>query len=277
MFLALSYWRDRVARDADESTQFVLPFTSLVKLARAVPHATADLPRLLHPVPLYVRANARQLVDVVHAAAEFEGETDDLPAVVDAVILQKTPATVETPGETTVAETKTTPAVPVTQAAPSALTQLVEEGAAQLRPAFHRRRDGSLSRSGLFCIRCAGGAVAAAVAGDAADRCGDGGSCAGSGGVAGPERNAAGPGDGERTDGGGERGGGGEGGEGGEEPGDAARGVPLAAGGVRAKTDIGVHGGSDDAATTRGDAGGGGDAGRAEDRPEVECGAGEKR
>ena len=83
VFLSLFYWRDLIAREADESVQFVLPFASLVKLAKSMPRATADFPRLLHPVPLFVRQYGKEIIELIHQAGEYKGENDGLRVIVE--------------------------------------------------------------------------------------------------------------------------------------------------------------------------------------------------
>lgn len=80
VFLILFYWRDQQARlyhivcvssyRLDESGQFILPIASLIKLAQMLPKSTADLPRLLHPVPPEVRRNSHVLIELIKKGCE---------------------------------------------------------------------------------------------------------------------------------------------------------------------------------------------------------------
>lgn len=89
VFLSLFIWRDFVAREVDESHQFILPFSSLVKLAKSIPHATADLPRLLHPIPVHVRSRGREVIEIIQQACEYSGSPDGLRGLVEKVIFKK--------------------------------------------------------------------------------------------------------------------------------------------------------------------------------------------
>ena len=81
--MSLFLWRDAIARETDESPQFILPFASLTKLAKSIPHTTADLPRLLHPVPVYIRSRAREVIDLIQQASEYTGSIDGLVKLVE--------------------------------------------------------------------------------------------------------------------------------------------------------------------------------------------------
>ena len=90
VFVSLFLWRDTIAREADESPQYILPFVSLTKLAKSVPHTTADLPRLLHPVPVYVRSRAREVIDLIQQASEYSGSLEGLCDLVEEARVPKT-------------------------------------------------------------------------------------------------------------------------------------------------------------------------------------------
>lgn len=49
----------------DESGQFILPMASLIRLAQMLPKSSADLPRLVHPVPPEVRRNSKVLIELI--------------------------------------------------------------------------------------------------------------------------------------------------------------------------------------------------------------------
>ncbi|KAH9933267.1 ribonuclease H-like domain-containing protein [Amylocystis lapponica] len=69
VFRAVHAWRDRVAREEDESTRYVLPNHHLFALAERPPADVAALLAALHPVPPVVRRRAKELLDAVRAAA----------------------------------------------------------------------------------------------------------------------------------------------------------------------------------------------------------------
>ncbi|KAK8794410.1 hypothetical protein JH06_1619 [Blastocystis sp. subtype 4] len=133
VFVSLFLWRDTIAREADESPQYILPFVSLTKLAKSVPHTTADLPRLLHPVPVYVRSRAREVIDLIQQASEYSGSLEGLCDLVEEARVPKTEKEEE---EEEVKEVKQKP-VQVWNNTPSQLTVLVKDGAVSLQSVYH--------------------------------------------------------------------------------------------------------------------------------------------
>jgi exosome complex exonuclease RRP6 len=65
---AVHAWRDKVAREEDESTRFVLPNHYLLQLAEQPPADMAALMRVFHPVPPVVRVRAKEIMDVIREA-----------------------------------------------------------------------------------------------------------------------------------------------------------------------------------------------------------------
>ncbi|CCM05603.1 uncharacterized protein FIBRA_07831 [Fibroporia radiculosa] len=61
-------WRDRIAREEDESTRYVLPNHYLFVLAERPPADMAALLSLLHPVPPVIRRRSKELLDAIRAA-----------------------------------------------------------------------------------------------------------------------------------------------------------------------------------------------------------------
>eukprot|EP00946_MAST-07B_sp_MAST-7B-sp1_P003722 g3722.t1 len=67
VFAALYDWRDRVAREEDESTGYVLPNRMLAKLSTLMPSSASGLSQCLNPVPELVR---RHTTDILHIISE---------------------------------------------------------------------------------------------------------------------------------------------------------------------------------------------------------------
>ena len=105
VFALLFFWRDALAREfrrgngvtrrLDESPQFVLPQLSLSKLAHSLPRTTAELFRLLQPVPAVIRSHAREVVELVQRG--LAGVSLEEGAVREAVRAVRFPA--EPPAE----------------------------------------------------------------------------------------------------------------------------------------------------------------------------------
>ena len=51
VFAALYDWRDRVGREEDESTGYVLPNKMLLSLSRAMPQSINGMSSCIHPIP----------------------------------------------------------------------------------------------------------------------------------------------------------------------------------------------------------------------------------
>ncbi|KAG7402051.1 Exosome component 10 [Phytophthora boehmeriae] len=65
VLVALYMWRDRVARQEDESVAYVLPNHVLMKLTKHLPVRSDELFRSCHPVPLLVRKHAHQITTMI--------------------------------------------------------------------------------------------------------------------------------------------------------------------------------------------------------------------
>ncbi|KAH9922677.1 uncharacterized protein B0H18DRAFT_1017430 [Fomitopsis serialis] len=73
-------WRDRVAREEDESTRYVLPNHYLFVLAEKPPPDMAALLSVFHPVPPVVRRRAKELLDAIRDAVKGAAKTATAPA-----------------------------------------------------------------------------------------------------------------------------------------------------------------------------------------------------
>lgn len=68
VFRAVHQWRDRVARENDDSVNFVMPRHVLFAIAKAMPMDMASLLGVSHPISQPVRTKASELLDVIHKA-----------------------------------------------------------------------------------------------------------------------------------------------------------------------------------------------------------------
>lgn len=150
VFALLFFWRDALAREfrrgngvtrrLDESPQFVLPQLSLSKLAHSLPRTTAELFRLLQPVPAVIRSHAREVVELVQRG--LAGVSLEEGAVREAVRAVRFPA--EPPAEPKTKESRGEEPAPAKSARKMAaeknrLDEMAKQGAAQLQAEFHRR------------------------------------------------------------------------------------------------------------------------------------------
>jgi len=74
-FKALFAWRDTVARDEDESTNYVLPNHMLVKMAQALPTESPDVLACCDPVPPLVRMKAMDLALLLYEIVNDRSNT----------------------------------------------------------------------------------------------------------------------------------------------------------------------------------------------------------
>ncbi|EEY64044.1 exosome complex exonuclease RRP6-like protein [Phytophthora infestans T30-4] len=87
VIVALYLWRDRVARQEDESVAYVMPNHVLMKLTKHLPVRSDDLFRVCHPVPLLIRKHALQITKMIVAektklaAEETKTRPEPQPAV----------------------------------------------------------------------------------------------------------------------------------------------------------------------------------------------------
>lgn len=67
VIVALYMWRDRIARQEDESVAYVMPNHVLMKLTKHLPVRSDELFRACHPVPLLIRKHALQITNLISA------------------------------------------------------------------------------------------------------------------------------------------------------------------------------------------------------------------
>ena len=60
-------WRDKTAREHDESLQYVLPQRMLIRVAMEIPRSTAELERCCNPCPALVKSKVLQVLAAVEA------------------------------------------------------------------------------------------------------------------------------------------------------------------------------------------------------------------
>ncbi|KAI9850992.1 MAG: exosome nuclease subunit [Thelocarpon superellum] len=70
VFKAVHQWRDTVARQNDDSLNYVMPRPVLFSIARMMPSDTATLLSIAHPVSQPMRAKASELLGVINRAKE---------------------------------------------------------------------------------------------------------------------------------------------------------------------------------------------------------------
>ena len=70
VFRRVHEWRDRVAREEDESTRWVLPNHQIFTLAGGRPTSVKSLMMVLQPMTALVRERGEELVDVIRKAVE---------------------------------------------------------------------------------------------------------------------------------------------------------------------------------------------------------------
>ncbi|KAK1947233.1 Exosome component 10 [Phytophthora citrophthora] len=65
VIVELYLWRDRLARQEDESVAYVMPNHVLMKLTKHLPVRSDELFRACHPVPLHIRKHALQITKLI--------------------------------------------------------------------------------------------------------------------------------------------------------------------------------------------------------------------
>ncbi|KAE9407816.1 hypothetical protein BT96DRAFT_954400 [Gymnopus androsaceus JB14] len=86
IYRTIHSWRDRVAREEDESTRYVLPNHYIFQLAEQPPADMAAMLRIFNFVPPVLRRRAKELLDVIreavrkHLSSEQEKPPPDVPA-----------------------------------------------------------------------------------------------------------------------------------------------------------------------------------------------------
>ncbi|RDX45737.1 hypothetical protein OH76DRAFT_1407731 [Lentinus brumalis] len=114
VYLAVHAWRDRVAREEDESTRYVLPNHYLFSLAERTPADMAALLSVFHPVPPVIRRRAKELLDAIRdAVKQALGAPGAASASVTDARVEEAPAAMAVDAPETVAEVvEVTPAQP---------------------------------------------------------------------------------------------------------------------------------------------------------------------
>ncbi len=84
VFFALTEWRDRVARVADESSHVIMPRRVLAKLAQSPPVSVPDLLQKCRPVTPSIRAHAKHVVDICQQSVAGSYDVPWLNPVLDA-------------------------------------------------------------------------------------------------------------------------------------------------------------------------------------------------
>ncbi|PCH40326.1 hypothetical protein WOLCODRAFT_162269 [Wolfiporia cocos MD-104 SS10] len=79
-------WRDRVAREEDESTRYVLPDHYLFVLAERPPADMAALLSIFRPVPQVIRRRSKELFDAIQDAIKQERGKSDSHPTADVII-----------------------------------------------------------------------------------------------------------------------------------------------------------------------------------------------
>jgi exosome complex exonuclease RRP6 len=83
VFQAIHAWRDRTARQEDESTRFVLPNHYMFQIAEQPPADMAALMSVFHPVPHVIRVRAKEFLDTIRGAVKQAlgpAPSEDAPA-----------------------------------------------------------------------------------------------------------------------------------------------------------------------------------------------------
>src|SRR5947207_10927063 len=65
VFKRVHQWRDQIAREEDESVNYVLPNRSLINLAASLPHNMQSVVAACHPVPPLVQVHAKDIAYIV--------------------------------------------------------------------------------------------------------------------------------------------------------------------------------------------------------------------
>ncbi|KAI0030263.1 ribonuclease H-like domain-containing protein [Vararia minispora EC-137] len=103
VYMAVHAWRDRVAREEDESTRYVLSNHHLFALAERPPPDMAGLLATFHTLPAVVRRRAGEMLDVIRTAVKRGLAAQ--PTVTPAPAAVSMPQTGKTPVQATSSET----------------------------------------------------------------------------------------------------------------------------------------------------------------------------
>lgn len=103
IFAAVYYWRDRTAREEDESVRYVLPDKMLFNIAKSIPKDTNQLLICCTPTPPLLRVHASDVVLLIQDA--LESNPTALPKYEPFSLSSHTCRTTEKPTEPKIIET----------------------------------------------------------------------------------------------------------------------------------------------------------------------------
>jgi len=75
---ALYDWRDKVAREEDESVQYTCPNSALLRIATARPHNVITLQGLVNPLPPLVLRHSQEVLNVIKHSSSMANENNDI-------------------------------------------------------------------------------------------------------------------------------------------------------------------------------------------------------
>ncbi|KAH7923828.1 hypothetical protein BV22DRAFT_557849 [Leucogyrophana mollusca] len=110
VYRSIHAWRDRIAREEDESTRFVLPNHYLFQIAEKPPSDVAALLSIFQPVPPVLRRRAKELLDAVKDAVARHATNGIIPppvASTEDVVIEVEVNTASAPVETSPSITNT--------------------------------------------------------------------------------------------------------------------------------------------------------------------------
>ena len=82
VFKAMHHFRDKVARDEDESTHYIMPRHQIYNLARSMPEDVSGILAACHPVSPPVRLRMHDIISIIRTAREKAVPTPPQEAVV---------------------------------------------------------------------------------------------------------------------------------------------------------------------------------------------------
>ncbi len=69
-------WRDKMARECDESCEYVLKSHQLLKIAELLPREIYGILALCNPLSTIVETNVHEMLEIVKEAREYKGTTN---------------------------------------------------------------------------------------------------------------------------------------------------------------------------------------------------------
>ena len=73
-------WRDKIARESDESCEYVLKNHQLLKIAELLPREIYGILALCNPLSSIVETNVHEILEVVKSARDFTGQLNSITA-----------------------------------------------------------------------------------------------------------------------------------------------------------------------------------------------------